>query len=287
VRVKIPRKIFIAGAVALGLLALGAMAVARFKRPTLTPAMRGREAALKYGCFACHGPGGTGGIPNPGSKEKEVPSWDGGTAMMYVKSESEISEWILHGHPERLEGESHDREEEESGRAEEAEGTHGRVSPKGPPLHMPAFEGIIPQDELSDIVAYFKAVSGFGGIPDEPRRGLRVASRLGCFGCHGPGGRVGQPNPGSFKGYVPPWEGEDFRELVRNEEELKEWILRGVSKRMESNPLARFFMKRQVIKMPAYEGRITESQLQELIAYIEWLQESRKGAGERNEGGKR
>jgi hypothetical protein len=58
-----------------------------FRKPRLTPALRGAQLAEELGCFACHGLRGTGGIPNPGSEEEEVPAWDGGTAMMYVKNE--------------------------------------------------------------------------------------------------------------------------------------------------------------------------------------------------------
>ena len=34
-------------------------------------------------------------------------------------------------------------------------------------------------------------------------RGQRVAERMGCFGCHGPGGVAGSKNPGAKGGEVP------------------------------------------------------------------------------------
>ena len=46
------------------------------------------------------------------------------------------------------------------------------------------------------------------------RTGYASAERLGCFRCHGPGGRGASRNPGGLKGYIPPWDGRDFAELV-------------------------------------------------------------------------
>ena len=99
-----------------------------------------------------------------------------------------------------------------------------------------------------------------------------MASRVGCFGCHGPGGRVGKRNPRSFKGYIPPWRGRDFNELVRDDEELRRWILDGKIDRLESNPLARYFTGRQVIQMPAYRDILNDEEVEALITYIHWLQ---------------
>ena len=102
-------------------------------------------------------------------------------------------------------------------------------------------------------------------------RGFAVAQNNGCFACHGPGGRVGSTNPGSFEGYIPPWQGEDYAELVRNDDELRNWILHGKIDRLESNPVARFFTRRQVIQMPAYRDVLTDSELESLMSYIEWF----------------
>jgi mono/diheme cytochrome c family protein len=206
------------------------------RKPRLTPARRGAQLAEELGCFACHGPGGTGGIPNPGSEEEEVPAWDGGTAMMYVKNEQEIREWILYGRPKRLE----DEHSHEAAGDPEAHGEDSHVQDTPPP---------------------------------QAQEGYRVASRLGCFGCHGPGGRVGSKNPGSFKEYIPPWHGGDFAELVKSDNELREWILDGAIDRFESNPIARYFTRRQVIKMPAYKDALSDGELHALVAYIHWLQE--------------
>ncbi len=137
---------------------------------------------------------------------------------------------------------------------------------------MPAFADIISDRELEDLVAYYKAVAAFDKPSGAARQGYRVASRLGCFGCHGPGGRVGAKNARSFKGYIPPWQGKDYAELVKNEGELRQWIVEGTTDRFESNPLARFFTQRQVIQMPAYGDILEEEELDALVAYIRWLQ---------------
>src|SRR5258708_7479985 len=69
----------------------------QIRRPAPTAAMRGARLAAAQGCFACHGPGGTGGVPNPRSEEGEVPAWSGGTLMMYVTAPEEVREWIQDG----------------------------------------------------------------------------------------------------------------------------------------------------------------------------------------------
>jgi mono/diheme cytochrome c family protein len=136
---------------------------------------------------------------------------------------------------------------------------------------MPAFEDVLSTRELDDLVEYYKAVAAFETPPPEARDGYRVASRLGCFGCHGPGGQVGSRNPGSFKGYIPPWQGRDYAELVRNDHELRDWILDGRIERFKSNPLARYFTRRQIIQMPAYREVLRDGELESLVSYIKWL----------------
>jgi len=104
-------------------------------------------------------------------------------------------------------------------------------------------------------------------VPEDPaaRKGHAVAERLGCFRCHGPGGRGAGSNPGSLKGYIPPWDGRDFAELVVDKRELREWILGGRPQRLQMNAVARFFLDRQAIRMPAFRGQITEEELLALV----------------------
>jgi mono/diheme cytochrome c family protein len=198
-----------------------------------------------------------------------VPAWDGGNAMMYVNNEQEIHEWILYGHPKRLEDQHKESLKDES--KVDADHDHSESESTSLPISMPAFESVLSTKELNDLVEYYKAVAAFETPPPEARDGYRVASRLGCFGCHGPGGQVGSRNPGSFKGYIPPWQGEDFAELVKNDDELRDWILRGRIERFESNRLARYFTRRQIIQMPAYRDVLRDGDLEALVSYIDWL----------------
>ncbi|MBI2890293.1 MAG: c-type cytochrome [Nitrospirae bacterium] len=245
---------------------LAGYGVWRVRYRELTPVQRGFRVAARSGCFNCHGAGGLQGIANPGSEEEEVPAWVGGTHMMYVenKSSEEIREWILYGAPRR-----------------KMEQVEFRVARDAMKVKMPAYAGVICDRDLEYLVAYFRAASGMDapakGTPDHD--GYREAGEHGCFGCHGPMGLGAPPNPGSLTGYIPSWGSRDFAELVKTEEELDGWILEGTIPRFEENPLARFFLERQKIKMPAYKGVLDEDDLAAIKAYIRWV-----SSGPRQEG---
>lgn len=250
--------------VALGL----GFALLRFwKAPLYSSFSRGQALAERLGCFACHGPGGTSGIANPGSDEKTVPTWDGGTLMMYAKNEEEIREWILDGMPQRLRG-RHEHHGHNGG-----EDHHQGHQHEGEALiDMPAFRDKVTSRELEDLVSFVKAVGWTDEIQDPlARKGREVALEKGCLGCHGPEGRSPMPNPGSLKGYIPPWDSKDFGELVKNDEELEEWILNGVTRRFQNNRLANFFVERQKIHMPPYKKHLSPEELSALKAYIRWV----------------
>lgn len=256
------------------------------RTPELTPELRGYALAEELGCHGCHGPRGTGGIPNPraGFQQStgEIPAWDGGTAMMFVKNEDEIREWILDGRPWRLvlrdSLEARARADSDStspfpeaGRVELRPGRLARVTP---PVRMPAYRGVIDGAQLEDLVAYYKAVAYFSDnadeMPADVREGYAVARDTGCFGCHGPGGLIGVNNPRSFKGYIPPWRGADFHDLVRNDDELRAWILDGTIPRIAENRVGRWFVSRQVVKMPEYRGVLPDSSVDDIVSYIRW-----------------
>jgi mono/diheme cytochrome c family protein len=172
-----------------------------------------------------------------------------------------LREWILDGMPLGV------RQDPEAREALEAAA-----------IRMPAWRGRLSHAEVDDLVAYMRALAA-ADVPEDQaaRNGHAVAERLGCFGCHGPGGRGAGSNPGSLKGYIPPWDGRDFAELVADNGELREWILSGRPRRLEANPLARFFLNRQAIRMPAFRGHVTEEEVQALEAYIGWLRASLPG----------
>jgi mono/diheme cytochrome c family protein len=212
------------------------------------PVQRGHAVAEAMGCFGCHGPGGAQPIANPGARVGEVPSWVGGTWRMWNRSREDLRAWILDGRPP------------------------GRERDPGALLEMPAYAKHLSPGETADLLAYVEAVSQFDPEVDERvAAGKDAAWRLGCFGCHGPEGRGLVRNPGSFKGYVPPWDGPDFDELVRGEPEFREWVLDGVTRRLARNPAARAFLARQAIRMPAYADRVSDADLQALYTYVRWV----------------
>ncbi len=48
-------------------------------------------------------------------------------------------------------------------------------------------------------------------------------------------------------------------------------MLDGTTPRFQANFLARFFLERQSIHMPAYRGHIKDSDLDRIVDYIHWL----------------
>lgn len=213
-----------------------------------TPVARGHEVAERMGCFGCHGPGGERPIPNPGASGGEVPRWGGGVWMMFNDDERDVRAWIRDGHRE------------------------GHPPDEAALIAMPAFGDRLTEDELDDLVAYVLAVSQFGWPEDERvATGREVAVRFGCFGCHGPEGRGLVANPGSFKGYVPPWDGGDYADLVHDRQELAQWVRNGISDRFRANPAARRILETQAIPMPAYGDRISDDELEAVAAFIDWV----------------
>ena len=229
----------------------GVGAVAWWRSHNVSPVQRGARLAAERGCLSCHGPAGRLSDPDGVRGIGTVPSFEHDDVTGYAKSEDEIREWILDGKPRRL-------REAADGEAE-------------PVLRMPAWRGRLSPAEVDELVAYVKAVSDFDPVPETVAAGRDAAARLGCFACHGPQGRFDTPNPGSLKGYIPSWSGEDFPELARDASEIREWVRDGSPKRLRDNPAASFFLERQAIRMPAYGDRVSEDELRQITAYIDWL----------------
>jgi mono/diheme cytochrome c family protein len=217
---------------------------------------RGRALAARLGCFNCHGPGGRGGVPNPGSKGGEVPSFHEGTIMMYAHSDQELREYILDGAPQ----------------AKLARPEY-RAEIEGQALRMPAYRPEVSARQADDLVAYLRAASGLLGPPDDTlaAKGADAAISAGCFNCHGDLGIGGLPNPGSLKGYIPGFGGPDFDELVRSDDELRAWITEGVIPRLRDDRLASFFLERQRVKMPGYRDLLAPADVDALVAYVRWI----------------
>ncbi len=238
----------------------------------LPPVERGRRIAEREGCFACHGPGGLGGVPNAGRREGNVPGFaghdedpdetqDGGHVSdadhdHASHEDTEVRQWIRDGVPE-------DRANSKQWQAERDAGA----------ISMPAFGDKLTDLEIDDLVAFVKAAGGARSLATPlQEKGYDRARELGCFGCHGPGGRFSPPNPGSLKGYIPSWDGEDFPELVRDREEFDQWVTKGISDRFDKSPFARVYLDRATIHMPAFERHLQPGDLDAMWAYVEWLQ---------------
>ena len=233
-----------------------------------TPAARGARLAERLGCFACHGPGGNGGTRNPTvggpdgasqwrvlGAEAEVPAFTEQTQMMYVKTTDDLREYVLDGAPRR-----------------KRDDPDYRAKVEAAALRMPAYRPFVNAAQVEDLVAYLRAVSG-QILPDDAGvvRGGDLARELSCFACHGPLGAGGVPDPGSLKGYVPAWWGSDFDELVRDDEELRQWIREGAIERIAEHPVGRFFFRRQAIRMPAYGRFLQQPDIDALVAYVRWI----------------
>jgi len=74
---------------------------------------------------------------------------------------------------------------------------------------------------------------------------------------------------------VPSWDGGDLPELVRDSTEFRDWVEQGASRRFWRDPIARFFLRRAALKMPAYKNRLGPQGAPALWAYVNWLRSSR------------
>lgn len=219
-------------------------------------AARGRRRAAELGCFNCHGPLGRGGVPNPGSEYKTVPSFHEGTIMMFAKNDDDLRAYVLDGAPPG---------KRDSPAYEKAMSAQA--------LRMPAYRDVIDDAQLAELIAYLRGASELLYPPEggAAESGGELAHDMGCFACHGAMGSGGLANPGSLKGYIPGFYGPDFAELVRDDAELRAWIADGGVPRLSEDPLASYFLERQRIKMPAYKEHLSAEQIDSLVAYVRWI----------------
>ncbi|HZF13056.1 MAG TPA: c-type cytochrome [Thermoanaerobaculia bacterium] len=92
-------------------------------------------------------------------------------------------------------------------------------------------------------------------------RGRGVAERMGCFGCHGPGGVAGSKNPGAKGGEVPGWNGGVWMMYNRSEADVRAWILDGHPPDRTPDPKA-------LLRMPAFRRRLSRAESDDLVAYV-------------------
>ncbi len=98
-------------------------------------------------------------------------------------------------------------------------------------------------------------------------RGRRLAERTGCFTCHGPGGIRGAANPGRTDRSVPTFEG-DVMMYAKSPEEIHQWIHDGVTEKRGVSRTWREQRDLGALRMPAFKGRLSERQMEDLVAYV-------------------
>jgi mono/diheme cytochrome c family protein len=243
----------VAASLCLVLLCVAVVTIGWWRSANVGQVQRGADLAAAQGCLGCHE--GAGASPLLPRRFAELDNLD----------RDRLREWILDGMPR------HVRQDADI-----------RAVLEAAPIRMPAWRERLSDSQVDDLVAYVRALSE-ADVPTEAaaRKGHATAERVGCFRCHGPGGRGAGRNPGSLKGYIPPWDGRDFAELVLNASELREWILVGRPERLNANPVARFFLDRQAIHMPAFRGQLTEEELRSIEAYILALRSATRQPGVR------
>ena len=91
--------------------------------------------------------------------------------------------------------------------------------------------------------------------------GWKVYTSKGCVFCHGPAGEGGVKNPNAVGGLIPPLKtvADGY-----NVEELKEKILKGVPVIDQADPNG----PPPPLHMPAWEGVLSEEELDQVTAYL-------------------
>ncbi len=112
----------------------------------------------------------------------------------------------------------------------------------------------------TDVIGFLKVLQP--ATPEE--RGKSVYRKYGCAGCHGPTGKGGVPNPNAKTNQqVPPLMAEgDMADIF-----IESYITEGVQEiaKMNSNG------PQPPLYMPAWEGKISEGELADLVSYLHTL----------------
>lgn len=256
-------------------LAVAGIAFVRFERqPESSPVSRGARLTEDAGCYACHGRSEEEPRFNlrqsaPGQwRPKNNPSfWEGDITEVKV-----LSDWIANGVP-----------------ANEKE-KHKQLF-----IRMPAYRDRLSPAEIEDITAWILAEGlklrvdlaahqppPAGTALSEDQlwvAGDALSRRHGCYQCHGELGQGGVANPDSFKGYIPGFQGQDFRKLTANgnRAEILHWIDHGRGQAIESGLLGRIakkFLDGQAIPMPGYRDQLTAEEKERLADFLLLLNKS-------------
>ena len=104
-------------------------------QPVSIPAGQGAAVAgaalyVRYGCINCHGPNGLGGVPNPQSPDKTIPSLSGGDFRGEFNTDAKIAAVIR----------------------------SGSVIGRAPIVSMPHWGGILSDQQIAELNAYLKTL---------------------------------------------------------------------------------------------------------------------------------
>lgn len=263
--------------ITLGFGVLGFLFYRKETKPESSPFTRGAQLAEAAGCYTCHGTSLDDPRSNFRLRDDSWRSTDIVTIWEEEHSASSMRTWITHGVPESK-----------------------RESHQQYLIQMPAYgdDGHMTEAEIEDVVTWALVVGmrGFQGYDnreeDMPELSLeevaeldedemlmlgdRLARQQGCYQCHGELGQGGPGNLASLKGYIPGFQGGDFRILTADSDpsEIRHWIEHGRGKAIESGILggiAKGFFDRQAIPMPAYQDVMTEAEIDLLVTYLQWL----------------
>ena len=94
------------------------------------PAVAGAALYIRYGCINCHGPNGLGGVANPLSADKSIPPLSGADFRGEFNTPAKIANVIR----------------------------SGSVIGRAPIVSMPHWGGIIPQADVTALIAYLKTL---------------------------------------------------------------------------------------------------------------------------------
>jgi len=102
-------------------------------------AARGAELAAELRCFACHGPLGAGGVPNPGSLKGYIPAFWGADFDDLVRDDAELRRWIGEGKIPRI-----------------IEHPVGGYFTRRQAIKMAAYGRFLPEADLNALAAYVR-----------------------------------------------------------------------------------------------------------------------------------
>jgi mono/diheme cytochrome c family protein len=97
------------------------------------------------------------------------------------------------------------------------------------------------------------------------QRGARLAAERGCLSCHGPAGRLADPEGTRGIGAVPFFAHDDVTAYAKSEAEIREWILDGKPRRLREEPSGE---AEPLLRMPAWRGRLSPVEVDRLVAYV-------------------